>query len=43
MFGNDSYGISPLATGIETTVEYVKTLSSPFEYKAERPIQKVTP
>lgn len=51
MFGNASYGIGALATGLEVgpedleaTVEYVKSLKSPFEYKAaEGRIQKVTP
>lgn len=50
MYGNASYGIGALATGLEVgpedleaTVEYVKTLPSPFEYKAEGRIQKVTP
>ena len=50
MFGNAGYGISALASGLEVgtedleaTVEYVKTLPSPFEYKAEGRIQKVTP
>ncbi|MDF2789299.1 MAG: bifunctional 2,3-cyclic-nucleotide 2-phosphodiesterase/3-nucleotidase, partial [Neobacillus sp.] len=50
MYGNASYGIGALATGLEVgpedleaTVAYVKTLPSPFEYKAEGRIQKVTP
>jgi 2',3'-cyclic-nucleotide 2'-phosphodiesterase/3'-nucleotidase/5'-nucleotidase len=50
MYGNASYGIGALATGLEVgpedleaTVEYVKSLPSPFEYKAEGRIQKVTP
>lgn len=50
MYGNASYGIGALATGLEVgpedlqaTVDYVKTLPSPFEYKAaEGRIQKVT-
>lgn len=49
MYGNASYGIGTLATGLEVgpedleaTVAYVKTLPSPFEYKAEGRIQKVT-
>lgn len=49
MYGNASYGIGALATGLEVgpedleaTVAYVKNLPSPFEYKAEGRIQKVT-
>jgi 2',3'-cyclic-nucleotide 2'-phosphodiesterase / 3'-nucleotidase / 5'-nucleotidase len=48
MYGNASYGIAALATDLEVgpedleaTVEYVKTLPKPFEYKAEGRIQKV--
>jgi 2',3'-cyclic-nucleotide 2'-phosphodiesterase / 3'-nucleotidase / 5'-nucleotidase len=50
MYGNVKYGIGTLSTGLEVgpedlqaTVDYVKTLPSPFEYKAEGRIQKVTP
>ncbi|NWQ39376.1 bifunctional 2',3'-cyclic-nucleotide 2'-phosphodiesterase/3'-nucleotidase [Bacillus sp. EB106-08-02-XG196] len=50
MYGNASYGIGALSTGLEVgpedlqaTVDYVKSLPSPFEYKAEGRIQKVTP
>jgi 2',3'-cyclic-nucleotide 2'-phosphodiesterase / 3'-nucleotidase / 5'-nucleotidase len=50
MYGNASYGIGALASGLEVgtedleaTVKFVKTLPSPFEYKAEGRIQKVTP
>jgi 2',3'-cyclic-nucleotide 2'-phosphodiesterase / 3'-nucleotidase / 5'-nucleotidase len=50
MYGNASYGIGALAKGLEVgpediqaTVDYVKTLPSPFEYKTEGRIQKVTP
>jgi 2',3'-cyclic-nucleotide 2'-phosphodiesterase / 3'-nucleotidase / 5'-nucleotidase len=49
MYGNASYGILPLATGLEVgpedleaTVAFVKTLPAPFEYKQEGRIQKVT-
>ncbi|WP_462410891.1 bifunctional 2',3'-cyclic-nucleotide 2'-phosphodiesterase/3'-nucleotidase [Neobacillus sp. Marseille-QA0830] len=48
MYGNASYGILPLASGLEVgsddlqaTVDYVKTLANPFEYKAEGRIQRV--
>ncbi|MEH7274024.1 bifunctional 2',3'-cyclic-nucleotide 2'-phosphodiesterase/3'-nucleotidase [Neobacillus vireti] len=48
MYGNASYGIGALATGLEVgpedlqaTVDFVKTLPSPFEYKAEGRIQRV--
>lgn len=49
MYGNASYGIGALATGLEVgpedlqaTVDYVKALPSPFEYQAaEGRIQKV--
>jgi 2',3'-cyclic-nucleotide 2'-phosphodiesterase / 3'-nucleotidase / 5'-nucleotidase len=50
MFGNASYEISALATGLEVgpedlqaTVDFFKTLPSPFEYNAVGRIQKVTP
>lgn len=49
MYGNASYGIGALATGLEVgpedlqaTIDYVKSLPTPFEYKAEGRIQKVT-
>jgi 2',3'-cyclic-nucleotide 2'-phosphodiesterase / 3'-nucleotidase / 5'-nucleotidase len=49
MYGNASYGILPLATGLEVgpedleaTVAFVKTLPSGFDYKQEGRIQKVT-
>ncbi|MFC4800197.1 bifunctional 2',3'-cyclic-nucleotide 2'-phosphodiesterase/3'-nucleotidase [Neobacillus sp. GCM10023253] len=49
MYGNASYGIGALATGLEVgsddlqaTVDYVKTLPSPFTYQAEGRIQKIT-
>jgi 2',3'-cyclic-nucleotide 2'-phosphodiesterase / 3'-nucleotidase / 5'-nucleotidase len=50
MYGNASYGILPLATGLEVgpedlqaTVDYVKSLPAPFEYQADGRIQKVNP
>ncbi|MFP7297221.1 bifunctional 2',3'-cyclic-nucleotide 2'-phosphodiesterase/3'-nucleotidase [Neobacillus niacini] len=49
MYGNASYGILPLASGLEVgpedleaTVAFVKSLKSPFEYKQEGRIQQVT-
>ncbi|NYE03611.1 2',3'-cyclic-nucleotide 2'-phosphodiesterase/3'-nucleotidase/5'-nucleotidase [Bacillus niacini] len=49
MYGNASYGILPLASGLEVgpvdldaTLDFVKTLPVPFEYKQEGRIQKVT-
>jgi 2',3'-cyclic-nucleotide 2'-phosphodiesterase / 3'-nucleotidase / 5'-nucleotidase len=49
MYGNASYGILPLASGLEVgpedleaTVAFVKTLPASFEYKQEGRIQKVT-
>lgn len=49
MYGNQSYGILPLATGLEVgpvdldaTVDFVKSLSEPIDYKAEGRIIKVT-
>lgn len=49
MYGNAKYGIGALSTGLEVgpedleaTVEFVKSLPEPFEYKAEGRIQKVT-
>ncbi|MBS4213079.1 bifunctional 2',3'-cyclic-nucleotide 2'-phosphodiesterase/3'-nucleotidase [Neobacillus rhizophilus] len=49
MYGNAKYGIGALSTGLEVgpedleaTVEFVKSLPKPFEYKAEGRIQKVT-
>ncbi|MGX6446145.1 bifunctional 2',3'-cyclic-nucleotide 2'-phosphodiesterase/3'-nucleotidase [Neobacillus sp. K501] len=48
MYGNASYGINALATGLEVgpedlqaTVDFVKSLPTPFEYNAEGRIQKV--
>ncbi|WP_066321193.1 bifunctional 2',3'-cyclic-nucleotide 2'-phosphodiesterase/3'-nucleotidase [Bacillus sp. FJAT-29814] len=50
MYGNAKYGIGALSTGLEigpedlqATVDFVKSLPKPFEYKAEGRIQKVTP
>ncbi|MDR0137780.1 bifunctional 2',3'-cyclic-nucleotide 2'-phosphodiesterase/3'-nucleotidase [Metabacillus idriensis] len=49
MYGNVKYGIEALSADMEVgpedlqaTADYVKTLSKPFEYKAEGRIQKVT-
>jgi 2',3'-cyclic-nucleotide 2'-phosphodiesterase / 3'-nucleotidase / 5'-nucleotidase len=48
MYGNAKYGIGALSTDLEVgpedlqaTVDFVKTLPKPFEYKAEGRIQKV--
>ncbi|MCM3790573.1 5'-nucleotidase C-terminal domain-containing protein [Domibacillus indicus] len=50
MFGNAKYGIAAVSRGMEVgpediqaTVDYVKTLPSPFEYKQEGRIKEVTP
>ncbi|MFF2449125.1 bifunctional 2',3'-cyclic-nucleotide 2'-phosphodiesterase/3'-nucleotidase [Neobacillus sp. NPDC058068] len=50
MYGNEKYGIGPRATNLEigpedlqATVEFVKSLPRPFEYKLEGRIMKVTP
>ncbi|WP_423799727.1 bifunctional 2',3'-cyclic-nucleotide 2'-phosphodiesterase/3'-nucleotidase [Neobacillus sp. SAB-20_R2A] len=49
MYGNASYGIGALSTGLEVgpedlqaTVDFVKSLPKSFEYKAEGRIQRVT-
>ncbi|MED3923286.1 hypothetical protein P4644_26910, partial [Priestia aryabhattai] len=46
--GNEKYGIGALSSDMEVgpedlqaTVNYIKTLQSPFEYKAEGRIQNV--
>ncbi|MGG3768185.1 multifunctional 2',3'-cyclic-nucleotide 2'-phosphodiesterase/3'-nucleotidase/5'-nucleotidase [Priestia megaterium] len=48
MYGNEKYGIGALSSDMEVgpedlqaTVNYIKTLNSPFEYKAEGRIQNV--
>jgi 2',3'-cyclic-nucleotide 2'-phosphodiesterase/3'-nucleotidase/5'-nucleotidase len=48
MYGNEKYGIGALSSDMEVgpedlqaTVNYIKTLKSPFEYKAEGRIQNV--
>lgn len=50
MYGNAKYGIKDLATDLEVgpedlqgTVDYVKSLQKPFEYKAEGRIQQLVP
>ncbi|WP_066387886.1 bifunctional 2',3'-cyclic-nucleotide 2'-phosphodiesterase/3'-nucleotidase [Neobacillus mesonae] len=50
MYGNAKYGIGTLSDGLEigsedlqATLEFVKSLPRPFEYKAEGRIVKVTP
>lgn len=49
MYGNIKYGIGTLSTNLEVgpedlqaTVDYVKSLPKPFEYKVEGRIQKIT-
>lgn len=48
MYGNSKYGIGTLGANLEigpedltATVEYVKSLPKPFEYKVEGRIEKV--
>ncbi|PLR80113.1 bifunctional 2',3'-cyclic-nucleotide 2'-phosphodiesterase/3'-nucleotidase [Bacillus canaveralius] len=50
MYGNTKYGIGALSTDLEVgpedlqaTVDFVKSLPQPFEYKAEGRIQKLAP
>jgi 2',3'-cyclic-nucleotide 2'-phosphodiesterase/3'-nucleotidase/5'-nucleotidase len=50
MYGNAKYGIKDLATDLEVgpediqgTVNFVKTLPKPFEYKAEERIKQLVP
>lgn len=50
MYGNAKYGIKDLAAGLEVgpedlqaTVDYVKSLPKPFEYKAEGRIKQLVP
>lgn len=50
MYGNAKYGIQDLATDLEVgpedlqgTLNYVKTLPTPFEYKAENRIKQLVP
>lgn len=50
MFGNAKYGIAAVSRDVEVgpediqaTVDYVKTLPSPFEYKQEGRIKELTP